>query len=74
MSVTLCIICLLFKCRKGYLDIVSFLITSCGASVLATDNDEYTPLHDAWYVLVSLARLSYPKREKESGESCTLQL
>ena len=25
-------------------------------------------------LLVSLARLSYPKREKESGESCTMQL
>ena len=27
-----------------------------------------------WCILVSHARLSYPKREKESGESCISQL
>ena len=30
--------------------------------------------HMDMHGLVSRARLSYPKREKESGESCTMQL
>ena len=36
-------------CRKGHLDVVSYLITSCGASVLAKGYDGETPLHTAWY-------------------------
>ena len=29
---------------------ISYLITTCGASILATMKDGLTPLHIAWYI------------------------
>ena len=36
-----------FLSRKGHLDIVTYLITTCQVDVNAIDEDKWTPLHEA---------------------------
>ena len=48
------IITSLLYCRNGHLNVASYLITSCGASVLATGYNGETPLHTAWYTCYNI--------------------